>query len=256
MADIVTIAGATRIYNAGSGDLVAAHNTTATNLNNELIAKLPLAGGTMTGNVNMDSKRIQNLPAPSDNAEPARKSDVDAKVAKAGDTMSGPLAMGANKITGLAAPTATGDAARKDELDTKVTKTGAETVAGVKTFSDAPILPHDRKRDKVLIPFSISASGLYANISGVVMSASRQLVLKRAGSVTSLSYCDASGNSPAPDTANFGAKAFTATEKIVVQVETNDSDLVKCKISGVTVLSVGPVAAYPVLGILEVELND
>lgn len=76
MATIITISSATRFYNSGSGDLVEAHNTSVTNLNAELITKLPLAGGTMTGDVNMDGHKITNLPAPVNNSDAARKQDT------------------------------------------------------------------------------------------------------------------------------------------------------------------------------------
>lgn len=49
------------------------------------ILYLLLAGGTMSGAIDMDSNRVLNLPAPSDNAEPARKLDVDTVDAKLND---------------------------------------------------------------------------------------------------------------------------------------------------------------------------
>lgn len=42
---------------------------------------LPLAGGTMKGNVDMDSNKIENLPAPGASAEPSRKVDLDTHLA-------------------------------------------------------------------------------------------------------------------------------------------------------------------------------
>ena len=42
---------------------------------------LPLAGGTMTGDIDMATKRILNLPAPVANEEPARKTDLTTQIA-------------------------------------------------------------------------------------------------------------------------------------------------------------------------------
>ena len=114
----------------------------------------------VNGSLNMNAgttATIQNLSAPVNNNDAARKIDVDTAVAnlldsapealntlnelaaaladdddafntlntaintkltKAGDTMSGNLAMGSNKITGLATPTASADAASKGYADT------------------------------------------------------------------------------------------------------------------------------------------
>ena len=93
----------------------------STTVTNSIAAKLPLAGGTMTGDINLDSNSLTNLAAPSNNNDAARKAYVDTadalKLNLSGGTLSGDLAMGDNKITGLAAPTADGDAARKKYVD-------------------------------------------------------------------------------------------------------------------------------------------
>ena len=59
------------------------------------------------------------------------------------------LPMGSHKITGLATPTNSGDAATKGYVDSRdntldatyVKLSGAQTIAGVKTFSSSPIVP-------------------------------------------------------------------------------------------------------------------
>lgn len=59
------------------------------------------------------------------------------------------LPMGSHKITGLATPTLNGDAATKGYVDSRdstldatyVKLSGAQTVAGVKTFSSSPVVP-------------------------------------------------------------------------------------------------------------------
>ena len=93
----------------------------STTVTNSIAAKLPLAGGTMTGDINLNSNSLTNLAAPSNNNDAARKAYVDTadalKLNLSGGTLSGNIAMGDNKITGLAAPTADGDAARKKYVD-------------------------------------------------------------------------------------------------------------------------------------------
>ena len=93
----------------------------STTVTNSIAAKLPLAGGTMTGDINLDSNSLTNLAAPSGANDAARKAYVDTadalKLNLSGGTLSGDLAMGDNKVTGLAAPTADGDAARKKYVD-------------------------------------------------------------------------------------------------------------------------------------------
>ena len=93
----------------------------STTVTNSIAAKLPLAGGTMTGDINLDSNSLTNLAAPSNNNDAARKAYVDTadalKLNLSGGTLSGNIAMGDNKVTGLAAPTADGDAARKKYVD-------------------------------------------------------------------------------------------------------------------------------------------
>jgi hypothetical protein len=57
----------------------------------------------MLGDITMDGKRILELPAPVDPAEPARKTDVDATLPKSGGTMTGALVSYA--VVGITAAT-------------------------------------------------------------------------------------------------------------------------------------------------------
>lgn len=69
------------------------------------------SGGTMTGDINMDGKKITNLPNPATNGEPATKGWTDSeKLAKSGGTMSGDIDMDGHKVTDLADATDPGDA--------------------------------------------------------------------------------------------------------------------------------------------------
>ena len=93
----------------------------STTITNSVATKLPLAGGTMTGDIAMGSNTVTGLAAPSSGTDAATKTYVDtataSNLAKAGGTMTGALAMSSNKITGLGTPTATADATTKGYVD-------------------------------------------------------------------------------------------------------------------------------------------
>lgn len=109
----------------------------ATTVYNTIATKLPLAGGTMSGAIDMATFKITSLGTPTAATDAATKGYTDTqdalKVSKAGDTMTGPLAMSNQKITDLATPTASADAANKSYVDTqdalKVSKAG-DTMSG------------------------------------------------------------------------------------------------------------------------------
>ena len=93
----------------------------STTITNSIATKLPLAGGTMTGDITMGSNTVTGLAAPSSGTDAATKTYVDtatgSNLAKAGGTMTGALAMSSNKITGLGTPTAAADATSKSYVD-------------------------------------------------------------------------------------------------------------------------------------------
>ena len=109
-------------------------STTVTNL---IATKLPLAGGTLTGDLVMGSNSVTSTANPATNDELSRKGYVDAqdatKLAKAGGTMTGAIAMSTNKITGAGNPTASQDVSTKaytdTQRDTRVSKLG-DTMSG------------------------------------------------------------------------------------------------------------------------------
>ena len=93
----------------------------STTITNSIATKLPLAGGTMSGEIAMGSNKITGVTDPTGAQDASTKAYTDAqrdtRVAKVGDTMSGALAMGDNKVTGLATPTAGADATNKTYVD-------------------------------------------------------------------------------------------------------------------------------------------
>ena len=95
----------------------------ATTVNASIAAKLPLAGGTMTGDINMGgATQLTNLPNPTLGGQAANKVYVDAqrdtRLALTGGTMTGSITMNANKVTSTATPTADDDLTRKGYVDT------------------------------------------------------------------------------------------------------------------------------------------
>ena len=95
----------------------AAFSTTVTN---SIAAKLPLAGGTMSGAIAMGTNKITGLGTPTVSTDAATKAYVDTMLPLAGGTMSGAIAMGTNKITGVGNPTNAQDAATKYYIDNVV----------------------------------------------------------------------------------------------------------------------------------------
>ena len=102
----------------------------STTITNSIATKLPLAGGTMTGDIVLNG-------SPSANLHPSTKLYTDTadalKLNLSGGTMSGAIAMGTSKITGVGDPTANQDASTKvytdTQRDTRVAKSG-DTMSG------------------------------------------------------------------------------------------------------------------------------
>jgi len=92
----------------------------ATTVTNSLAAKLPLAGGTMSGAIAMGTSKITGLGTPTVSTDAATKAYADTMLPLAGGTMSGAIAMGTNKITGVGDPTNAQDVVTKYYLDNVV----------------------------------------------------------------------------------------------------------------------------------------
>ena len=87
----------------------------------EVADYLPLAGGTLTGDLSLNSNHITNLSDPSAIGDAANKNYVDTqdalKLSLTGGTMSGAIDMGANKITTTYTPTDNADLTTKTYVD-------------------------------------------------------------------------------------------------------------------------------------------
>jgi len=83
--------------------------------------RLPLAGGTMTGAINMANQPINNVPNPTTAQQPATKIYVDTalngKLNTTGGSLTGALNMTTQQINNLGSPLASTDAATKGYVD-------------------------------------------------------------------------------------------------------------------------------------------
>ena len=97
----------------------------------QLDTKLSLSGGLMTGNLDMNSKRIYNVAQPNGDNQPATKIWSENKfLDKSSGVMAGPLNMSNNKITHLAKPTDDKDGVNKKYIDDNYLKLSGGTVNG------------------------------------------------------------------------------------------------------------------------------
>ena len=101
----------------------------STTVTNSIATKLPLAGGTMSGAINMGSNLINAVTDPVSAQDAATKNYVDTqnstqdttiatKLPLAGGTMSGAIDMGSNLINNVTDPASAQDAATKNYVDT------------------------------------------------------------------------------------------------------------------------------------------
>ena len=81
---------------------------------------LPLSGGSLFGDLNMDNYSIHGVHAPTAASDAANKQyvDVTALAVSGGNTMAAPINMGGNRVVSMADPVAAGDAATRRYVDT------------------------------------------------------------------------------------------------------------------------------------------
>ena len=81
----------------------------------------------MTGNLDMNSKRIYNVVQPNGDNQPATENKI---LDKSSGVMAGPLNMSNNKITNLAKPTDDKDGVNKKYIDDNYLKLSGGTMTG------------------------------------------------------------------------------------------------------------------------------
>ncbi|CAH3163916.1 unnamed protein product, partial [Porites lobata] len=97
----------------------------------QLDTKLSPSGGIMTGNLDMNSKRIYNVAQPNGDNQPATKIWSENKfLDKSSGVMAGPLKMSNNKITNVAKPTDDKDGVNKKYIDDNYLKLSGGTMTG------------------------------------------------------------------------------------------------------------------------------
>ena len=97
----------------------------------QLHTKLSLSGGLMTGNLDMNSKRIYDVAQPNGDNQPATKIWSGNKfLDKSNGVMARSLNMSNNKITNLAKPTDDKDGVNKKYIDDNYLKLSGGTVTG------------------------------------------------------------------------------------------------------------------------------
>ena len=94
----------------------------STTITTSIAAKLPLAGGTMTGAIAMGTNKITNLGDPTANQDASTKNYTDTqdatKLSLSGGTMTGAIDMGSSKVTTTYTPTNGPDLTNKTYVDT------------------------------------------------------------------------------------------------------------------------------------------
>ena len=89
------------------------------------------AGGTMTGDINMDNHKITNLPDPATDTEPVKKGYGDGRyLGKAGGTMTGDINMDNHKITNLPDPATDTEPVKKGYGDGRYLGKAGGTMTG------------------------------------------------------------------------------------------------------------------------------
>ena len=110
-------------------------------LQEQVNAKLPKSGGTMTGAIMMNNQAVTGLPTPANPTDAVTKEYADdlksQMLPSSGGTMSGAINMGNNTITALGAPVGDTDATNKEYVDGAITS----AIKSAEGDADAKYLP-------------------------------------------------------------------------------------------------------------------
>jgi hypothetical protein len=145
--------------------------------------KLPLAGGTMSGDIAMASNKVTGLGTPTVGTDAATKTYADTKLPLSGGTMSGPVNMGSNKITNLADATNLTDAVNLNTINNLVlapsnltgpiTSIGAATSIASQTGTGTKFVVD---QSPTIVTPTLSGNTTAGTINGTTIPASKTLV--------------------------------------------------------------------------------
>lgn len=226
MATIITINSADKLEPDSRNNL----NSNFQALNNELVTKLPLAGGTMQGDLNMGGYKITNLPAPVNNADAARKVDTVPGAGSITETM---IAAGA--VTN--------------------TKHGAASVSADK-------ISHDNPARKVYLWFTgisgTAGNGTYAKFGGLQLTANLDVRLGRAFCITGFSVKGdgATNRFTSFAYATSGDAHFTATDRLSLYHDANVINVIKSGTMTSVTQTTNSGASENYIAGIEIELDD
>lgn len=210
----------------------------STTVTNSIATKLPLSGGTMTGDIVLGTNAVTTTADPATGNELARKSYIDTadalKLNLTGGTMSGAIAMGTSKITGMGDPTLAQDAATKTYVDTADalkldlaggTMTGTLAMGANKVTSTAtPTADDDLTRKGYIDTLYGSTASAAASAAAAATSATNSAASATNSATSAASSLTSENNSSTSETnaATSAAAAATSAANALTS-ETNAS---------------------------------
>ncbi len=196
----------------------------ATTITNEIATKLPLAGGTLTGDITLGANKATSTATPVTNDTLTRKGYVDTqdalKLSLTGGTMSGAIAMGTSKVTGLGDPTSAQDAATKTYVDTadalKLNLTGGTMTGNIvmganKVTSSATPTTDDDLTRKAYVDSILGSATAAATSAAAALVSETNASTSEANAATSETNAAASASAASTSASNAASSASAAS---------------------------------------------
>jgi len=164
----------------------------ATTVTNSIATKLPLAGGTMTGDITLGANKATSTATPATDDTLTRKGYVDTqdatKLNLSGGTMTGDITLGANKATSTATPTTDDTLTRKGYVDSilgSATDAATSATAAAASATAAANSASAASTSETNAAASASAASTSATDSATSATASASSATSSANSATS-----------------------------------------------------------------------
>ena len=199
----------------------------STTITNSIATKLPLAGGTMSGDIAMGTNSITGLADPTANQDAATKAYVDTqdatKLNLSGGTMTGNIVMGSNKVTSTATPTADSDLTRKAYVDSILgSATAAATSAAAAATSESNAATSEANAAASESAAATSASNASTSETNAAASASAALTSENNAAASETAAALSETNAATSETnAASSASAAATSETNAATSETN-----------------------------------